>query len=53
MSAAYLAKNRGKLPVDVISVPKEIDEEVASMKLAALDISIDQLSKEQRNYLGM
>ena len=35
------------------SVPDEIDERVASMKLEALGVEIDTLSKAQRVYLGL
>jgi adenosylhomocysteinase len=53
LSAEYLAKNRGRLPVDVIPVPREIDDAVARRKLAAMGVEIDELSKEQRDYLGL
>jgi adenosylhomocysteinase len=48
----YLAKMEGKLKPDVYSVPEEIDKEVGRLKLAAMNISIDSLTQEQKNYLG-
>jgi len=36
----------------VHEVPREIDQEVARMKLAAMDISIDELTTEQQDYLS-
>jgi adenosylhomocysteinase len=39
------------LPVKVHEVPIEIENEVASLKLAAMGISIDALTEEQRKYL--
>jgi adenosylhomocysteinase len=48
----YLAKMEGKLKPDVYSVPEEIDKEVGRLKLAALNISIDSLTQEQKGYLG-
>jgi adenosylhomocysteinase len=36
----------------VYVVPTEIDEEIARLKLAAMGIAIDELSDEQRRYLG-
>lgn len=48
----YLAKNKGKLKNKVYSVPRETDEEVARIKLAASNIKIDALSDEQRRYLS-
>ena len=41
MAAAYLAQNYKSLEKKVYSVPTEIDEEVALLKLAAMDITID------------
>ncbi len=41
------------MPPDVYSVPQEIDEEIARMKLAALEVEIDALSGSQRAYLGL
>ena len=51
-SLEFLAKNRGKLKNRVYAVPREIDEEVARIKLAAEKINIDTLSEEQREYLA-
>lgn len=53
LSAAYLAENRGKLPVDVIAVPRGIDDQVARRKLETLGITIDKLTDEQKAYLGI
>ena len=52
-SAEYLAKNRGKLAVDVIPVPREIDLAVAAEKLRTLGVGIDSLTPEQKKYLGV
>jgi adenosylhomocysteinase len=52
LSAEYVAKNRGKLENRVYSVPREVDLQVANVRLAASGISIDRLSDEQREYLG-
>ncbi len=40
-----------KLAPEVYSVPKRIDELVASLKLNALQVEIDNLTEEQREYL--
>ena len=53
LSARYLARSRGNIPVDVIAVPREIDEAVARKKLETLGVSIDTLSMEQKKYLGL
>lgn len=48
----YLATRPQRLPVDVYTVPTEIDEEVARLKLASMNITIDELTDEQRKYLS-
>ena len=51
LSAEYLVRLRGKLAASVIPVPKEIDQNVARLKLHALAVSIDKLTPEQERYL--
>ncbi len=53
MSAKYLADNRSSLKPGVIPVPREIDDYVARIKLASMGVSIDTLSEEQKDYLGI
>ena len=53
MSAKYLVDNKGKMPVDVIAVPRETDLRVATIKLRSLGIEIDALSEDQKDYLGI
>jgi adenosylhomocysteinase len=48
----YLATRSQRLPADVYPVPAEIDQEVARLKLASMDITIDELTEEQRKYLS-
>ena len=48
--AEYLVKNHQKLDRKVYPVPREIDDEVARIKLSALGIGIDRLSEEQMRY---
>ncbi len=52
LCAVFLAKHGNNLKNGVHKVPREIDEEVASLKLNAMDISIDNLTVEQREYLS-
>jgi len=52
LSAEYLVRRRGTLPPTVISVPQEIDAEVARLKLAALGVGIDTLTAQQQRYLA-
>ncbi len=51
MAAAHLAQNYKSLKKTVYSVPDEIDQEVALLKLAAMKINIDTLTPEQEKYL--
>jgi adenosylhomocysteinase len=51
LSAEYLVENSTDMDHDVHSVPHEIDEEIASLKLNALDVEIDELTEEQEEYM--
>jgi len=46
----HIAKNK-KLEFKVYGVPKQIDEQIASLKLASMNIKIDILTREQKSYL--
>ena len=50
-SLEYLVKHAGQLEKRVYQVPREIDAEVASIKLASLGATLDVLSDAQREYL--
>jgi adenosylhomocysteinase len=52
LCSEYLVRNHQTLQPDVYNVPRDIDEEVARLKLAAMGISIDQLTDEQQRYLN-
>ncbi|HKO61522.1 MAG TPA: adenosylhomocysteinase [Pyrinomonadaceae bacterium] len=51
LSVEYLVKNKGKLDPGVHLLPPEVDQEIASLKLRALGISIDTLTAEQIEYM--
>ncbi len=51
LTADYLAKSGESLEKRVYNVPREIDEEVARLKLASMGIEIDTLTPEQQKYL--
>jgi len=51
LSAEYMAKHARELEKKVYTVPKEIDTQVARLKLQALGVKIDRLTDEQENYL--
>ena len=52
LSAEYMAKNADKLEKKVYSVPTDIDNEIARLKLEAMGVKIDVLSDEQLHYLN-
>jgi adenosylhomocysteinase len=52
LAIEYLVKNQGKLKAGVHNLPKEIDIEIASLKLKSLGIKIDTLSKEMIQYMN-
>ena len=52
MSAEYLVRTRGQLKPGVVSVPTEIDDNIARRKLKAMGVSIDSLSCSQKEYLN-
>jgi adenosylhomocysteinase len=47
----YIAK-AAKMPPKVYTVPKDIDETVAKLKLNAMGVKIDELTPEQKKYLA-
>jgi adenosylhomocysteinase len=52
LSAEYMLKNHTSLEKRVYSVPEAIDKEIARLKLAAMGITIDDLTEEQIHYLN-
>ena len=52
LSVEYLVKNKGKLDPGVHLLPAEVDQEIASLKLRALGMSIDTLTAEQLEYMS-
>lgn len=52
MSAAYLARTKCTLQPGVVSVPAEIDSDVAMRKLRAMGVSIDSLTCSQKKYMN-
>jgi adenosylhomocysteinase len=51
LSLRYVNENYKQIGQRVVNVPYELDEQVARLKLAALGISIDTLTNEQKAYL--
>ena len=47
----YIAKT-AKLQTKVYTVPKDLDEKVAELKLKSMGVTIDELTAEQKKYLS-
>ena len=52
LACEHIVKHSDQLPEGVSAVPREIDAEIARLKLVALGVDIDQLTSEQRKYLA-
>jgi adenosylhomocysteinase len=52
MAAKYLVDNHGKLENRVYTIPQEVDQEIARIKLDSMGIRIDTLTDEQVAYLN-
>lgn len=52
LACEYLVKNKGKLPNKVITLPEEIDDEIAKLQLQVLGVEIDKLDESQIKYLS-
>ncbi|MQC16890.1 MAG: adenosylhomocysteinase [Chloroflexi bacterium] len=52
LSAEYIVSQHQQLENRVYDVPREIDDEIARLKLAAMGVQIDTLTAEQEHYLN-
>lgn len=52
LACEYLVKNKGKLEPGLHSIPVEVDQEIARLKLQAMGITIDNLTPEQTEYMN-
>ena len=52
LSAEYMVKNYKSLEAKVYSVPEDIDNEIARLKLEGMGVKIDILTEEQVKYLN-
>src|SRR3982751_1250076 len=52
LSAEYLVKNKGKLTADIHVLPEEVDTEIARLKLAAMNVALDELTPEMVEYMN-
>ena len=52
LSIMYILKNHQKIGNKIITVPEEIDKQVAVDALKAMDVKIDKLNSEQIKYMN-
>jgi adenosylhomocysteinase len=52
LSCEYLVVNQGKLAPGLHLLPQEVDKEIASLKLEAMGIKIDELTPEMIEYMN-
>lgn len=52
LSVEYIVKRHKQLEKKVYKIPKDIDENIAHLKLKSMGISIDRLTPEQKKYLA-
>jgi adenosylhomocysteinase len=52
LAVEHLKLHGAELENRVLAVPKELDEEIARLKLESLGVAIDALTEDQRDYLS-
>ena len=52
LCAEYMVEHAESLEARVYSVPEDIDEQIARLKLETMGVEIDELTEEQVEYLG-
>ena len=52
LAGEWLLKNKGKLNMRVYTIPTDLDKEIARLKLEALGVTLDKLTREQVKYLS-
>jgi adenosylhomocysteinase len=52
LACEYLVKNQGTLEAGLHSIPTEVDQEIARLKLQAMGINIDTLTTAQIEYMN-
>lgn len=52
LACKYLVEHKGQMKPEVITLPPEIDDYISKLQLTAMGLGIDQLTEEQKKYLG-
>jgi adenosylhomocysteinase len=51
LAAEFFVKNKGKLRVKMYGISRKMDQQIAKLKLVAMGIKFDKLTREQKHYL--
>jgi adenosylhomocysteinase len=52
LAMKYLLDNQGKLSNNLYTLPDELNNEIAALKLECIGLNIDKLTEEQNFYLN-
>ncbi len=52
LACEYLVKNKGQLEPGLYAIPEDLDREIAALKLAAMNIRVDELTPVQIEYMN-
>lgn len=52
LAASYLCKHAGELKPQLYLLPRELDRQIAEIKLHSMGYTIDELTQEQQDYLN-
>jgi len=52
LTTEWCVKNAKKLKAQVYDVPAKIDDQVATLKLKSMGVTVDKLTREQKQYLS-
>ncbi len=52
LAAEYIVKNHQKMEKIVYTLPDDIDQEIARLKLKSMGVNIDELTPKQKKYLS-
>ena len=52
LTVSWVVKQRRRLDPRVHEVPKEVEDQVATLKLASMGIRLDHLTAQQKRYLA-
>jgi adenosylhomocysteinase len=51
-SVEFIAKGKGKLKNEIYNLPREVEQEIAQLKLSSMGTEIDKLTRQQKEYMS-